>query len=123
MLKGVLEVIVRHVDHGDTLPTGYNRVPGPKSYPDRVVSSTRQGKPVGYLGSKRTGGTLCRHVTTKHSVITVKNVRYEYKCRRLKDLLLVPGIVPAFKKASGKLYGVMPPFHRISIKTSSASRD
>ena len=62
---GFLEVIAKHADHGDTLLNGYpgTRAPGAKnpadfgSDPDPVEGSTRPGKPAGYPGSKRTGGT------------------------------------------------------------------
>ena len=65
MFEGFLEVIARHADHGDNSLNGYpgTRIPGPKnpagfgSDPDPVAVSTRPGKPAGYPGSKRTGGT------------------------------------------------------------------
>ena len=75
---GFLEVIAKHTDHGDTLLNGYpgTRAPGAKnptdfgSDPDPVEGSTRPGKPAGYPGSKRTGGTprrdarVCGYRTT-----------------------------------------------------------
>ena len=72
MFDGFLEVIVRHADHGDTLLNGYPGSrpekpggfwvgPGPGSGITRPGKPTRvntyPGKPTGYPGSKRTGGT------------------------------------------------------------------
>ena len=66
LFGGLLEFIVRHDDHRDTFVTwvhGHPGVPGPKKLAgfgsglDPVAGSTRHGKPAGYPGSKRTGGT------------------------------------------------------------------
>ena len=69
MFETIPEVIVRHVDHGDTLLNGYHTVrdgyPGtrPKksadfgSDPDPVTGRTRQDKRAGQPGPTRTGGT------------------------------------------------------------------
>ena len=67
MFEVFLEVIIRHAEHWDTLLNGYpgTWVPGPKNPagvgsdpdPDPVAGSTRPGKPTGYPGSTRTGGT------------------------------------------------------------------
>ena len=73
VFEGLLEVIVRHADYGKTLLNGYpgtrlGRVlgyPDPRpenpagfgSAPDPVTGRIRPGKPAGYPGPTRTGGT------------------------------------------------------------------